>query len=54
MRIFLASILNVVLFHCYLCINYKFWGKIFAWTIMGEATISLKTTRNKKYFQDLI
>jgi hypothetical protein len=59
MRIFLASILNCVLFHCYLlCLNNKILGKkIFDWTIMGGggATIiprSLKTTRNKQNFQD--
>jgi hypothetical protein len=53
---FLASILNIVLFHCYLCINNKILGKIFFdWTIIGGATIiprSLKTKRNKKKFQD--
>ncbi len=40
MRIFLALILNFVLFHCLLCLN---------------ATIvlfSLKTKWNKKFFQD--
>jgi hypothetical protein len=56
MRIFLASILNFVLFHCYLCINNKILGKNFVdWTIMGGATIiprSLKTTRSKQIFQD--
>jgi hypothetical protein len=37
MRIFLASILNFVLFQCYLCINNKILvKKIFYWTIMGE------------------
>jgi hypothetical protein len=56
MRIFLASILNFVLFQCYLCINNKILVKIFFdWTTMGGATIiprSLKTTRNEKKFQD--
>ncbi len=56
MRIFLASILNFVLFHCQSCINNKILGKIFFdGTIMGIATIipgSLKTTRNEKNFQD--
>ncbi len=56
MRIFLASILNFVLFQSYLCINNKISVKIFFdWTIMGGATIiprSLKTTRNEKNFQD--
>jgi hypothetical protein len=51
---FLASILNYVLFHCYLCINNKILGnKFFDWTIMGGATIilrSLKTTRNETNF----
>ncbi len=54
MRIFLASILNFVLFHCYLCKNNKILGKkFFDWTIMGGAMIiprSLKTTRNEKLF----
>jgi hypothetical protein len=53
---FLASILNFVLFQCYLCINNKILVKIFLdWTILGGATIisrSLKTTRNEKNFQD--
>jgi hypothetical protein len=52
MRIFLALILNFVLFQCWLCINNKILVKIFFdWTIMGGATIiprSLKTTRNEK------
>jgi hypothetical protein len=56
MRIFLASILNFVLFQCSLCINNKISVKnFFDWTIMGGATIiprSLKTTRNEKIFQD--
>jgi hypothetical protein len=56
MRIFLASILNFVLFQCYLCINNKILVKIFFdWTIMGGATIiprSPRTTRNGKKFQD--
>jgi hypothetical protein len=58
MRIFLASILNSVLFQCWLCINNT--GKIlvkifFDWAIMGGATIiprSPRTTRNEKKFQD--
>jgi hypothetical protein len=56
MRIFLASILNCVLFQCYLCINNKILvKKFFDWAFMGGATIiprSLKTTRNEKIFQD--
>jgi hypothetical protein len=62
MRIFLASILNFVLFHCFYLfiylyyINNKILGKkFFDWTIMGGATIiprSPKTTRNEKFFQD--
>jgi hypothetical protein len=56
MRIFLASILNFVLFQCKLCINNKILvKKIFDWTIMGGATIiprSPRTTRNEKNFQD--
>jgi hypothetical protein len=55
-EIFLASILNFVLFLCKLCINNKILVKnVFDWTIMGGATIiprSLKTTRNEKNFQD--
>jgi hypothetical protein len=55
MRIFLASILNFVLFQCLLCINNKILvKKFFDWTIMGGATIimrSLKTTRNEKIFK---
>ncbi len=53
---FLASILNFVLFQCYLCINNKILvKKKFNWTIMGEATIiprSPRTTRNEKNLQD--
>jgi hypothetical protein len=56
MRFFLASILNVVLFQCKLCINNKILvKKFFDWTIMGGATIiprSPRTTRNEKKFQD--
>jgi hypothetical protein len=56
MRIFLASILNFVLFQCYLCINNKILVKtFFDWTITRGATIiprSPKTTRNEKKFQD--
>jgi hypothetical protein len=56
MRIFLASILNFVIFHCYLCINNKILGKKnFDWTIMGRATNiprSHKNKRNKKNFKD--
>jgi hypothetical protein len=56
MRIFLALILNFVLFKCYLCINDKILvKKFFDWTIMGGATIiprSLKTGRNEKKIQD--
>jgi hypothetical protein len=56
MRIFLASILNFVLFQCKLCINNKILVKnICDWTIMGGATIiplSPRTTRNEKKFQD--
>jgi hypothetical protein len=55
MRIFLASILNFVLFHCYLYIKNKILRKNFLdWTIMGGATIiprSLKTTRNENFFE---
>jgi hypothetical protein len=56
MRIFLASILNFVLFQCQLCINNKILVKnFFDWTIMGGATIiprSPRTTQNEKMFQD--
>ncbi len=56
MRIFWASILNFVLFQCYLCINNKILvKKFFDWTIMAGATIipcSLKTTQNENNFQD--
>jgi hypothetical protein len=56
MRIFLALILNFVLFQCWLCINNKILVKIvFDWTLMGGATIILRsprTTRNGKFFQD--
>ncbi len=56
MRIFLASILNFVLFQCSLCINNKILvTNFFDWTIMGGATIiprSLETMRNEKIFQD--
>jgi hypothetical protein len=52
MRIFLALILNFVLFPCQLCINNMILEKIFFdWTIMGGAAIiprSLKTKRKKK------
>jgi hypothetical protein len=52
MCIFLASILNFVLFQCRLCINNKILvNKFFDWTIMGGATIiprSLKNTQNEK------
>jgi hypothetical protein len=55
MRIFWASILNFVLFQCYICINNKILvKKNFDWAIMGGATIiprSLKTTRNEKNFK---
>jgi hypothetical protein len=55
MRIFLASILNFVLFQCYLCLNNKILVKnFFYWTIMGGATIiprSPRTTRNEKNFK---
>jgi hypothetical protein len=56
MRIFLASVLNFVLFQCYLCINNKILvKKFFDWTIMVGATIiprSPRTTRNENIFQD--
>jgi hypothetical protein len=56
MRIFLASILNFVLFHCLLCINNKIFGeRFFDWSIMRGATIiprSLQTTLSEKNFQD--
>jgi hypothetical protein len=56
MRSFVASILNFVLFQCKLCINNKILvKKFFDWTIMGGATIILRsprTTRNEKKFQD--
>jgi hypothetical protein len=56
MRIFLASILNFVLFQCYLCINNKILEKnVLDLDHYGGATIiprSLKTTRNEKNFQD--
>ncbi len=56
MRIFLALILNFVLFQCWLCRNSKILVKIFFdWTIMGGVTIipcSPKITRNEKNFQD--
>ncbi len=52
MRIFLALILNFVLFHCQFCRINKIFGKeFFYWTIMGGATIipsSLKTMRTEK------
>jgi hypothetical protein len=56
MRIFLASILIVY----YFIVNYayivRFWGKILlTGPLWGGATIippSLKTKRNKKFFQD--
>ncbi len=54
MRIFLASILNFVLFHCYLCQNIKILQKkIFDWASIGGGTIfprSPRTTRNEKKF----
>jgi hypothetical protein len=50
MRIVLASILNFVLFQCYLCQNIKILEKkLFDWATIGGGTIfprSLKTTRN--------
>ncbi len=56
MRIFLASILNFVLFQCWLCINNKILvNKFFDCTILGGAMIiprSLRTKRNEKNFQD--
>ncbi len=55
MRNFFASILNFALFHSLLCINNKILGeKNFDWTIMGVATIilrSLKTMRMKQIFK---
>ncbi len=54
MRIFLASILNFVLFHCYLCQNIKILQKkLFDWASTGEGTIfprSPRTTRNGTNF----
>ena len=55
MRIFLASILNFVLFHCYLCRNIKILQKkIFDWASIRGGTIfprSPRTTRNEKNFE---
>jgi hypothetical protein len=54
MRIFFASILNFVLFHCYICHNIKILQKkLFDWASIGGATIfprSLRTTGNEKHF----
>jgi hypothetical protein len=54
MRIFLASILNFVLFHCYLCQNIKILQKkLFDWACIGGGTIfprSPRTTGNEKKF----
>ncbi len=57
MRIFLASILNFLLFQCQLCINNKILvNNFFDGPLWGElATIiprSSRTTRNEKNFQD--
>ncbi len=56
MRIFLASILNFVLFQCKLCINNEILVRnFFIGPLWGGAMIisrSLKTTRNEKNFQD--
>jgi hypothetical protein len=55
MRIFLASILNFVLFHCLLCQNIKILQKkLFDWASIGGGTIfphSPRTTRNEKNFE---
>jgi hypothetical protein len=46
MRIFLASILNFVLFQCYLCINNKILVKnLFDLAIMGGVTIIPRSLR---------
>ncbi len=53
-RIFLASILNTVLIHSYLCINTKvLQKKFFDWALIGEDTIVLRTLsiRGTKNFQ---
>jgi hypothetical protein len=55
MRIFLASILNFVLFHFLLCINNEILGKnFFDWTNMGELRlfrIALRLRGLKKIFK---
>jgi hypothetical protein len=54
MRIFLASILNFVQFHCKICQNIKILQKkLFDWASIGGGTIfprSPRTTRNEKNF----
>jgi hypothetical protein len=51
---FLASILNFVLFHCYLCQNIKILQKkLLDWASIGGGTIfprSPRTTGNEKKF----